>query len=114
MRAIFRLFTGKPRPVHAAARRIVVLVLMLADLLDRDDQADALRRKHAAPVRDQLLVGLADVADLAVEVEQSERIAVAVLLAKRGVPIHLVDQRIPGEADRWDPDVAKAQDVGPF
>ena len=87
---------------------------MLADLLDRHDQADALRRKHVAPVGDQLLVGLADVADLAVEVEQAERIDVAVLLAKRGVPVDLVGQRVPGEADGRDADVAQAQDVGPF
>ena len=70
--------------------------------------------KHLAPVADQLLVGLADVADVAVEIVQAERVDVAVLLAQRGVPVDLVGQRIPGEADGRDADVAQAQDVGPF
>src|SRR5258708_21948345 len=46
-----------------------ILLVMFAQFLDRHHQADARRRKHVAPVGDQLLVGLADVADLAVEVE---------------------------------------------
>ena len=59
---------------------------------DRHDKAQARCRQHFAPVGDQLLVGPADVADVAVEIEQAERIDVAVLLAKRGVPIDLVGQ----------------------
>src|SRR6476620_9568452 len=42
--------------------------IVRSKLLDRNHQAHALRRKHVAPVGDQLLVSLADVADLAVEV----------------------------------------------
>src|SRR3569623_3207112 len=81
-----------------------VVLIAVADLLDRHHQADARRRKHVAPVSDQLLVRLADVADLAVEVEQPERVHIAVLLAKRRVPIELVGQRVPGEADGLDAD----------
>ena len=104
-----------PLPPNRRPGRIVAVVVgMLADLLDRHDQADARGRKHVAPIGDQLLVGLADVADLAVEVEQPERIDVAVLLAQRGVPVDLVGQAIPGEADGRDADVAQAQHVGPF
>src|SRR5690242_10313003 len=91
-----------------------VLLVMFGELLDRHHEADAGSRKHVAPVGDQLLVGAADVADLAVEVEQPERIDVAVLLAKRRVPVDLVGEAVPGEADGRDTDVAKAEDVGPF
>ena len=66
---------------------------------DRHLQADALGRQHLAPVGDELLVGLAHGPDVAVEVVQAERIHPAVVLAQRGVPVHLVGQRIPGEAD---------------
>src|SRR5690349_4304984 len=91
-----------------------VLLVMFGELLDRHHEADAGRRKHVPPIGDQLLVSSPDVADLAVEVEQPERIDVAVLLAKRGVPVDLVGKAVPGEADRWDSDVAQAKDVGPF
>src|SRR5438309_207446 len=71
---ILRLFTLALSFLGAAAAepapgRIIAFVVTLTDLLDGNDQTDALRRKHVAPVADQLLVGLADVADLAVEVE---------------------------------------------
>src|SRR5205085_9818055 len=72
--------------IHVTARR-VVLGGDVTGLLDRHDEADASRGKHLPPVPDQLLVGPADVADLAVQVEQAERIDVTVLLAKRRVPI---------------------------
>src|SRR3954447_6654179 len=111
IRAIFISLAGKLDLVHVAPGR--VLVCMLGKLFDRHDQAHALRRKHVSPVGDQLLVGLADVADVTVEVEQPERIDVAILLAKRGVPVDLVGQRIPGEADRRDADVAQPQHVRP-
>src|SRR5687767_7516880 len=92
----------------------VVIVGVFAELLDRHHQADGRGRQDVAPVGDQLLVGLADIADLAVRVEQAERVDVAVLLAERSVPVDLVDQAVPGEADGWDADVAQAQDVRPF
>src|SRR5688572_12442773 len=97
MRPIFISVSGQFLGADPAPGGIVVAAL--ADLLDRHDQADARRRQHVAPIGDQLLIGLADVADLAVHVEQAERIDVAVLLAERGVPVDLVNQRIPGEAD---------------
>src|SRR5258705_9450175 len=112
IRPILRLLTGEPRFVDRESG--VVVLGMLAQLLDRHDQAYALRRQDIAPVGDQLLVSLADVADLAVEIEQAERIDVAVLLAERGVPVDLVGQAVPGEADGRDADVPEAQDVGPF
>src|SRR4051794_19702445 len=92
----------------------VALAGRLADLLDWNDQADARGRQNVAPVGDQLLVGLADVADLAVEVEEAERVHIAVLLAKRGVPVDLVGQRIPGEAYGRNAHVAQAKNVRPF
>src|SRR3954452_25101589 len=112
MRPIFMgvLFTGKLGSVEVAPGSVIVV--MLAELLDRYDQADALCRKHVAPVGDQLLVRLADVAHLAVEVEQPERVDVAVLLAERGVPVDLAGQAVPGKADGRDTDVPEAQDVG--
>src|SRR4051812_45801138 len=97
IRPIFISLTGQPRFVEIASGRVVVVVL--AHLLDRDDQAHAGGRKHVAPIGDQLFVCSTDVADLAVQIEQAERIDVAVLLAERGVPVDLVGQRIPGAAD---------------
>src|SRR3954470_24773954 len=114
IRPILRLFTGQARFIEVAPGRIVTVPVVIADLLDGHDQAHALRRKHVAPVGDQLLVGLADVADLAVEVEQAERVDVAVLLAERGIPVDLIGEAVPGEADGRDSDVAQAQHVGPF
>src|SRR5206468_3990513 len=69
MRAILRLVTVRLVRLRVRGGNIapgrVIIILFLADLLDRDDQAHALRRKHIAPIGDQLLVGLADVAHLA-------------------------------------------------
>src|SRR5215216_492958 len=62
IRAIFMSIAGKPNLVEIAPGR--VMVVMLAELLDRHDQAHALRREHSAPVGDQLLVGAANVADV--------------------------------------------------
>src|SRR5438067_1616903 len=74
IRAIFirpkLLLAREPRFVEVAAGGVMVVVL--AQFFDRHDQADARRRKHVAPIGDQLLVGLADVTDLAVEIEQAE------------------------------------------
>ena len=61
-----------------------------------------------------MLVCPADIADPAVEVEQAERVHIAVLFAQRSVPVDLVGQAIPGEAHGRDAHVAQAQDVGPF
>src|SRR5205823_2296145 len=92
IRAIFiagrTSLTGKTGFVEVASGSVVIV--MFAELLDGNDQAYARSREHVPPVGDQLLVGLADVAHLAVEIEQPERIDVAVLLAQRRVPIHLV------------------------
>src|SRR6476646_8685039 len=120
IRAILRAIAVRPIGLcsatgHEPAGRVAGLVVgMLADFLDRHHEADARRRKHVAPVGDQLLIGLADVADLAVEIEQPERVDVAVLLAERRVPIDLVGQAVPGESDGRYADVAQAQNVGPF
>src|SRR4051794_35179656 len=69
---------------------------------DRNDKAQAGSRKHLAPIADQALVGSADISNVPVEVIEAERVDVSVLLAKRGVPVDLVGQRIPGEADGRD------------
>src|SRR3954447_1078818 len=82
----------------AAAAKLApgcIRLLHLADLLDRDHQANALRGKHVAPVGDEPFVGLADIADLAVEVEQPEWVHIAILLAQRRVPVDLVGQAVP-------------------
>src|SRR5258708_35779434 len=50
MRPILRLFTGQPCLVEVASGGILIVVL--AYLLDRDDQAYALRRKNVTPVGD--------------------------------------------------------------
>src|SRR5687768_4469651 len=59
----------------------LVLALLLAARLvrrnDRDAEAEAGGGEDVAPVLDQLLVGLADVADVAVEIEQAERVHIA-------------------------------------
>src|SRR5688500_3604480 len=86
MRPMFiALFPRQPGFVDVAAGG--VMLVMLAELLDRHHQADARRRQDVAPVGDQLLVRLADVANLAVGVEQAERVQIAVLLAERGIPV---------------------------
>src|SRR5688572_8919110 len=104
IRPISMSLTGQLAFVDVAAGG--VMLVMLAKLFDRHHQAHARSRQHVTPVGDQLLVGPADVADLAVSVEQAERVDVAVLLAKRSVPVDLVDQAVPGEADGRDADVA--------
>ncbi len=48
---------------------------------------------------DQVLVGLADRPRIAVEVEQADRIDVAERLPQRDVPVDLIGERVPGEAD---------------
>src|SRR6185295_13769594 len=68
IRPILRSGIGQSRFVDRAAGGVIVAFAMFAEFLDRHDQAHALRRQDVAPVGDQLLVGLADVADLAVEV----------------------------------------------
>src|SRR3954453_11903853 len=85
-----------PAAAHVTAGCIVAILEMVTDLLDRNNQAHARGREHVAPVSDQLLVGLADIADLAVEIEQPKRVDVAVLLAKRGIPVDLVGEAVPG------------------
>src|SRR6185295_14343616 len=59
IRAIFMSFPGKPHLVEVAPGGVMVVVL--GKFLDRHDQAHALRREHAAPVGDQLLVCPPDV-----------------------------------------------------
>src|SRR3954468_5284581 len=108
-----RLVCIEPPSTQMAAGRVVV-VRMLADLLERHDEADARGGKHVAPIGDQLLVRLADVPDLAVEVEEAKRIDVAVLLAERSIPVDLVGKAVPGEPDSRDADVAQPQHVRPF
>src|SRR5918997_6464824 len=112
MRPILILVSGQFLGADPPARGIVGAAL--AGFLDRHDQAHRRSRQDVAPVGDQLLVGPADVADFAVDIEQAERIDIAVLLAQRGVPVDLVNQRIPGEANGGDADVAQPQHVGPF
>src|SRR3954447_15740669 len=55
IRPILRSLTGKAGLVHMAAGGIVVVIHMIAQFLDRHDQADALRGKHVPPVGDQLV-----------------------------------------------------------
>lgn len=71
-------------------------------------------RQHFAPICDQLLIGLANRSGIPVEIEQAKRVDRPIVLAKRGVPVDLVRQRIPSKADDRNPVVAYAKNVRPF
>ena len=81
---------------------------------DGNDEAQAGGGQNLAPVAYQPFVGATDVPDVAIEVVKAERVHIAVLLSERRVPVDLVGQRVPGEADGRDTDVPQAKDVGPF
>ena len=86
----------------------------LARLDDRERKAYALRRQNPAPSLDQVLIGLADGPDIAIQIIEAERIDTAVLLTQGRVPIDLIRQRVPGESDDRNAAVADPQDIGPF
>src|SRR5690606_34168322 len=62
--------------------------------VDGDLEAHALGRQHLPPVRDELLVRLPDLPNLAVEIEEAERVHAPVVLAERGVPVDLIGDRV--------------------
>src|SRR5262245_39249270 len=66
--------------------------LLQAGQRDGNGETDALRGEHLAPVLDQLLVGLPDGADVALQVVETERVDVAPVLAQRVVPVDLVGE----------------------
>src|SRR2546423_1465506 len=72
---------------------------LVAWRLYRDREADAPRGQQVSPVDDHLPVGLADRADLAVQVEEAHGIDRPAVLAQGHVPVHLVRDGVPGEAD---------------
>ena len=74
----------------------------------------ALGRKNVAPLRDQLLVGVPDRTYLAIEIVQPERVHAAVVLAEPGVPIDLILQAVPREADDRHAVLLQAMHVGPL
>ena len=70
--------------------------------------------RTSAPSLDQLLIGLADGPDIAIQIVQAEWIHAAVLFTQSRIPIDLIRQRVPGEADDRNAAVPDPQDVGPF
>jgi hypothetical protein len=60
------------------------------DSFDWDAQTYALRRQNLTPIMDELLVCLADCPNVSPQVVQAERIYISIVLAQRGVPVHLV------------------------
>src|SRR5256885_5715407 len=77
-------------------------------------EAHALRWQDFLPIEDQLLIRTADRSDLTIKVEQSNGPNMVVSLAQGGVPINLVGQRVPSEADDRHTIVADAQHIRPL
>src|SRR5215213_783350 len=99
-------------------RSLTLLCRVVAAIFARPDhrhrQAYALGREHLAPVPDELLVGRPDRAGSTAEVINPEGVDYILVVAKRRVPVDLVGQRVPGEADDGHTTVAHAHDVRPF
>src|SRR4051812_20076463 len=77
-------------------------------------QADALGRQNRPPPLNESLACAPDRPNVAVQIIETKRVDVAVLLAKRAVPVDLIRQRIPGEAHNRHAAAADPQDVGPL
>src|SRR3546814_20114961 len=77
-------------------------------------KAQALRWQNFSPGSDQFLVSAAHSADVAVKIIQPQWIDVAVLLTKRGVPVDLIGERVPGKTYCRDADIAQTENIGPF
>src|SRR3546814_2505964 len=77
-------------------------------------KAQALRWQHFSPGSDQFLVIAAHSADVAGKIIQPQWIDVAVLLTKRGVPVDLIGERVPGKTYFRDADMTQTENIGPF
>src|SRR6185312_11775472 len=91
-----------PPPIRSGVRRAIPRRSWPCVLLFADSQDVALHRQRVAPPVDQSFVGVPDRADAAIEIAQAERIGAAVVLAKAGVPVHLIDAAVPGESEQRD------------
>src|SRR5829696_6355512 len=81
---------------------------------NRHGEADALGWQNLAPSLNELLIRASNRPDVAVQIIEAKRVDVAVLLAKRAVPVDLVRKRVPGEAHNRHAATADPQDVGPL
>src|SRR4051794_32336227 len=81
---------------------------------DRHEQADTLGRQDFAPLREKLLEGFPHGANVAVEIIQPARVYATSLLAEGHVPVDLVRERVPSEANDGYTVVANPQDIGPL
>src|SRR3954454_8592813 len=75
---------------------------------------DAVGGQDVLPLADQLTVELPDWPDLALEVVQAQRVDVPGVLTEHAVPVDLVGQAVPGEADQRDAVLLEAHHVGPL
>jgi hypothetical protein len=66
------------------------------------------------PLRDQLLVRATDRTDVPVEIDEPERIDASVVLAQPSVPIDLVLEAVPSEADQRHPVLLQPMHVRPL
>src|SRR4051794_36449804 len=79
-----------------------------------DVDAEALGGEDVAPSLDELSVGLGDGAGVAIEVVQAAGVDGVVVLAEGGVPVHLIGEAVPGEADDGDAVALEGVHVDPF
>src|SRR5690349_3057366 len=87
---------------------------MFAGWYDRNGETDALRRQHLPPLRDELPIRFTHRAYLAIQIVQPHRVDVIILFAQSRVPVHLVSEGIPGEANDWISSVTDTQQICPF
>lgn len=103
--------------IHLTRTRLLILRMVPVRAVGRhyrDSKTHALRRENIAPVRDQLLVGRADRANVSVEIEKANGVYIVVAHSQRAVPIGLIGERKPCETDDRHTVVAYPQNIGPL
>src|SRR5437763_1908024 len=75
--------------------RIVPSLTRRASELIHRPQAPALGGENSAPLADEEFVGLADGADLAVQVVEADGVHAVVFFSHGGVPVDLIGQAVP-------------------
>src|SRR4051794_24153304 len=69
---------------------------------------------QVSPFANHPLVFATDRTDVAIQIKETQRIHVPVVLAQARVPVDLVREAIPSEAKDWNADTAEMQNVRPL
>ena len=102
----------------AAAPPTIIAAVLIFDirfiLSAGEAQPQTLGGQNVPPFANQLAIRLPDRTNVAVKIVQAQRIHAAVVLAQRRVPVHLVHQAVPGEAQQRDAVLLEPVRVGPL